>query len=280
MEVKKVYEIAPKGDFHLSVADVKKFIAPNATDKELFMFMGIAKSYGLNPMKREIHFVKYGNSPASIIVGYETYLKRAERTGKLDGWKCWIENDNIGEKAVIEIKRKDQSMPIRWETYRQEFDKQQSTWKAMPTFMLKKVVIAQGFRLAFPDDLGGMPYIPEEMPMEKGGGTSETLPVTTIEVVHSSAPELPPFDDVDDIPDFPTESTEAPPAPEVKLISEPQAKRLFAKAKAAGWPMEELKSYLQDKHGISSSKDIPASKYDAIVEWVESHNGYTRQEEA
>lgn len=279
MEAQKIYEVAKKEDFPLSVTDVKKFIAPNATDKELFMFMGIAKSYGLNPMKREIHFVKYGNSPASIIVGYETYLKRAERTGMLDGWKCWIEKDGIGEKAVIEIKRKDQSVPIRWEVYRSEFDRQQSTWKAMPTFMLKKVAIAQGFRLAFPGDLGGMPYIPEEMPDIKGGGVSETLPTTPIEVVHSSVPEPPPFDDADDIPDFPVEAMEAPvEAPAGKLISEPQAKRLFAKAKTAGWPMEELKAYLQDKHGISSSKEIPVSKYDAIIEWVESHNGYSRQE--
>ncbi len=158
----------------LNIEDIRKYIAPNATDKELFMFIGIAKSYGLNPLKREIHFVKYGTAPASIIVGYEIYLKRAERTGKLDGWKCWIEKDDIGEKAVIEIKRKDQSLPIRWEVYRKEFDRQQSTWKTMPTFMLKKVAIAQGFRLAFPDDLGGMPYIPEELPQTKET-TSEGL---------------------------------------------------------------------------------------------------------
>jgi len=161
----------------ITVEDIKKYIAPKATDKELFMFIGISKSYKLNPFKREIHFVKYGDAPASIIVGYEQYLKRAERTGKLDGWKCWIEKDTIGEKACLEIKRKDQSSPIHWEVYRKEFDKQQSTWKSMPTFMLKKVAIAQGFRLAFPDELGGLPYIPEEMPVDKGGNTtSEQLP--------------------------------------------------------------------------------------------------------
>ena len=60
--------VAIKEEIALSIDDVKKFIAPNATDKELFMFMGIAKSYGLNPLKREVHSVKYGNAPASIIV--------------------------------------------------------------------------------------------------------------------------------------------------------------------------------------------------------------------
>ena len=174
--------VAIKEEMALSIDDVKKFIAPNATDKELFMFMGIAKSYGLNPFKREVHFVKYGNAPASIIVGYEIYLKRAERTGKLDGWKCWIE----GDKAIIEIKRKDQSIPIKWEVDRKEFDKQQSTWKAMPNFMLKKVAIAQGFRLAFPDELGGLPYLAEELPAT-AHITSESLGKDVVDV----APAMP-----------------------------------------------------------------------------------------
>ena len=151
-------------DFDLDPEIVKKYIAKGATDEELFMFLGICKAYGLNPFKREIHFVKYDqNSPASIIVGYETYLKRAVATGKLDGWRCWIEGKGADERAVIEIKRKDWSQPFRWEVYRREFDSGRSAWKRMPHFMLRKVAIAQGFRLAFPEDLGGMPYIPEEM---------------------------------------------------------------------------------------------------------------------
>lgn len=160
----------------VSIDDVKKYIAPGATDKELFMFMNIAKSYGLNPFKREVHWVKYQNNPGQIIVGYETYLKRAERTGLLDGWKCWIEGEGSSAKAVIEIHRKDQAQPFVWEVYREEFDKGQSVWKQMWRFMLKKVAISQGFRLAFPEEMGGMPYIPEEI----NGRTSEELPKTEI----------------------------------------------------------------------------------------------------
>lgn len=185
--------LAVREDFTITPEDVRKYIAPNATEKEFGLLMGICKAHKLNPFIREVHFVKYGNAPASIITGYEVYLKRAERTGLLDGWRCWIEKDEIGEKAVIEIKRKDQSTPIRWEVYRKEFDKQQSTWKAMPTFMLKKVAIAQGFRLAFPVEVGGLPYIPEEMPESKGGGTSEALPpAPEAEVVEDAVSPDPP----------------------------------------------------------------------------------------
>jgi len=264
--------LAVKEDMALNVADIKKYICPSATDKELFMFLGIARSYGLNPLKREIHFVKYGNNPASIIVGYEVYLKRAEATGKLGGWKCWIEKDEIGEKAVIEIKRTDQEIPIRWEVYRKEFDRQQATWKTMPMFLLKKVAISQGFRLAFPGDLGGMPYTAEEMPHEKGGGVSEQLPPPAngkysepAEVVEAQEEDVPPFDEP-----FGDEP--------VKVISEAQQKRLFAKAKAAGWPTAELKAYLSEVHGIMSSKTIPVERYDKIIEWVDSHTGYAPKE--
>lgn len=149
-------------DLALSEKDVKEYIAPNATKKELFMFLGMCKSYNLNPFKREVHFVKYGNNPGQTIVGYEIYLKRAEKTGKLNGWVCDVTND--GEAAEITIWRKDRDQPFIWKVDRSEFDKKQSTWKSMPNFMLKKVAIAQGFRLCFPEELGGMPYIPEEIP--------------------------------------------------------------------------------------------------------------------
>jgi len=254
--------LARGDEFQISAADVKKFIAPTATDKELFMFMGIAKSYGLNPLKREIHFVKRKQKQfdgtwievGSTIVGYEVYLKRAERTGKLDGWKCWIEDSGKPtERAVIEIKRKDQSMPVTWEVYRKEFDTEKSTWLKMPSFMLKKVAIAQGFRMAFPDDLGGMPYIPEEMPQEKGGGVSETLPTEAVA----------------DVPE-----PEIPETPPIKFISPAQQTRLFAKAKEAGWPTADLKKYLSEVYGIGSSKEIPVDVYDTIIEWVETHTGH------
>jgi len=63
---------------------------------------------------------------------------------------------------------------------------------------------------------------------------------------------------------------------EIRLISEPQRKRLFAIAKQAGWPTEDLKAYLEEKHGISSSKEIPVGLYETITTWVENHTGYER----
>ena len=57
----------------------------------------------------------------------------------------------------------------------------------MPNFMLKKVAIAQGFRLAFPDELGGLPYLAEELPAT-AHITSESLGKDVVDV----KPEMPP----------------------------------------------------------------------------------------
>ena len=155
--------------------EVKKYIALNSTDAELWMFMGLAKAYNLNPFKREIHFVKYGtgeNAKANIIIGYEVYLKRAMATGKLAWWNVEIDGSNASEmKAIFTAKRTDWEEPFKWEVYRSEFDKGLATWKSMPKFMLKKCAISQGLRLLFPEELGGMPYSPEEI----NGHTSESI---------------------------------------------------------------------------------------------------------
>ena len=169
--VRNISEVKAEAAEAISADEVKKFIAPNASEKELFLFMGLCRTYGLNPLKKEIYFVKYGQSPGSIVVGYETYIKRAERSGRLDGWGVELGKDSLGEKATITIHRKDLSHPFTWTVYRKEFDSGKANWAKMPLFMLRKVAISQGFRLAFSEELGGMPYIPEEI----NGTVSEDL---------------------------------------------------------------------------------------------------------
>jgi len=132
----------------------------NLKKEQAEQFIGICKAFQLNPFTREIYGIPYGNK-FSIIVGYEVYLKRAERSGMLKGWKVWVEN---GEKACIEIHRKDWSSPFYHEVMLSEYKQQSQIWKSKPQTMLKKVAMAQGFRLAFPVELGGIPYTADELP--------------------------------------------------------------------------------------------------------------------
>ena len=142
------------------------------SEQEANQFINIAQEFQLNPFKREVHCVPYGegsNRRLSIIVGYEVYIKQAERTGKLNGWKAWTEGTGETMKAVVEIYRKDWHEAFRHEVPWNEAVQRRKDgsltpfWQRMPSFQLKKVAISQAFRLAFPDELGGMPYDPTEL---------------------------------------------------------------------------------------------------------------------
>lgn len=128
--------------------------------QQTVQFLELCQAYKLNPFKREIYAVSYKDK-FNIIVGYEVYLKRAERTGKLNGWQC-VANDD-GTKARVTINRKDWSNPFIHEVFMNEVRQNSPIWQKMPIFMMKKVCIEQGFRMCFPDEMGGMPYGEEEV---------------------------------------------------------------------------------------------------------------------
>lgn len=148
------------------------------SDNEKSQFVDMCAAFGLNPIKREIYGIKYGSN-FNLIVGYETYIKRAERSGKLSGWRAWVEGNGQNLVAKIEIHRKDWQYPFQHEVYFEEYKQNTAIWQSKPRTMLRKVVIAQGFRMCFSDDIGGMPYTADELPAEKTGTyeVAETKPL-------------------------------------------------------------------------------------------------------
>ena len=141
--------------------------------KEKSMFVNMAQMFGLNPFKREIYCNIYGSGDyrtCAIVTGYEVYLKRAERTGKMDGWECTTNVIDGNLTATVTIYRKDWNHPFRHTVNYAECvqlnhktGKPNSIWAKMPIFMTKKVAMAQAFRLCFPDEFGGMPYTNDEI---------------------------------------------------------------------------------------------------------------------
>lgn len=146
-------------------------------DQKQFL-IALCAHLGLDPYKGEIHFIAYkemeydekqrrkvptGRYVVRPVVSYLIYIRRALMTGKLAGWKVEIVEDNKKTKAVCTIHRKDFEQPFVWEVFLDEVKRDTSTWKEMPLFMLRKVCIAQAFRLAFPEATGELPYTEEEV---------------------------------------------------------------------------------------------------------------------
>lgn len=159
---------------YMDTTGLTKRLLPN----EKAMFVNMAQLYGLNPFKREIYCNVYGegqNRQCSIITGYEVYLKRAERIGKLDGWHTEeIGSIKDGTFAVkVTIYRKDWSHSFEHTAYYAEVKqtKKDGTpnhfWATQPRFMTKKVAVCQAFRMCFPDEFGGMPYMADELGVEE-----------------------------------------------------------------------------------------------------------------
>lgn len=147
------------------------------SDEQFRLFVWIAKASNLNPFKREIYAIPYEKNfknekwqwekriDISIVSWYQIYIDRAMATGNLDWWK--VELTKTGAK--ITIHRKDFKYPFEWEVETKEFAKKNKegvliwSWGTMPSFMIKKVAIWQGFRLAFPNEMGWLPYLQEEI---------------------------------------------------------------------------------------------------------------------
>ena len=210
-------------------------LSQELTDQEKQQFIEIAVAYQLNPFKREIYCVPFGEGEyrqLSIIVGYEVYLKRAERTGNLDGWRAYIEGTGEDARAVVEIHRKDWNHAFIHETFWKEAAQRKkdgnltSFWRKMPRFQLKKVAISQAFRLAFPDELGGLPYDSAELPEEMS--TPEPRNVTPSEPDAQSKPadQKPKTDErnPDNTVPFPTQ----PPRPDTATQQNPTRESLEA----------------------------------------------------
>jgi phage recombination protein Bet len=162
-------------------------LSSELTEAEHTQFISVCQAFGLNPFKREVYATVYGEGSYrrfSVIVGYETYLKRADRSGKLDGWSSRIEGSGDDMKAIVEIHRRDWSEPLVHEVYFVEAVQKKkdgaptSFWSKMPRFQLKKVCISQAFRLCFPDELGGLPYTSDELPDVEALAAAPSVPAT------------------------------------------------------------------------------------------------------
>lgn len=178
--VKMSYEVNGEA-VNLTMNTVKQYLvrgqADKVTDQEVVMFMNLCKYQKLNPFLNEAYLVKFGND-AQIITGKEAFMKRAEQNDKYEGFKAGIivltkdgqikkreGTFSLEDERLVggwaEVHRNDRVMPTIAEVSMKEYSKNQSTWKSMPSTMIRKVALVQALRETFPTDLGSM-YTEEE----------------------------------------------------------------------------------------------------------------------
>jgi len=182
------YKVDDQQDVKLSPGIVKRFlVSGNAnlvTDQEVVNFIQLCRYQGLNPFLRDAYLIKYGSEPATMVVGKDFCLKRAQTFPQFKG----MENGVIIVKAgAVEYRtgglvlgneelvgawakvyRKDWPKPVtvavNFEEYvgRKKNGEVNKQWREKPATMIQKVALAQALRTAFPDRLRGL-YEMEEM---------------------------------------------------------------------------------------------------------------------
>lgn len=236
----------PLGFTSEQVELVRTSSAKDATDDELKLFLFIAQRTGLDPLTKQIHFVKRKTrqsdgsfkSIMTVQTGIDGYRAIAERTGQLAGIDDPVydtEDANAPNKATVTVYKmvNNQRCPFtataRWKEY-YPGETHGFMWLKMPYLMLGKCAEALALRKAFPNDLSGI-YTNEEMQQADGDMKGESAKENK----------------------------------EKKTITEPQRKRLYALAKAN----TDIIKNISEKYGYDSSKDIKVSDYDTIATEIE-----------
>lgn len=191
---KAVTFMAGEEQINLTPDMVKKYLvsgdASSVTDQEIVMFMMMCKGNHLNPWNKEAYCIKYGTQPATMVVGKEAYMKRANAHPQYDGMDDGIvvlvkeTGEMIYRKGAItvegeqliggwaEVYRKDRSRSTRVEVPFSEYAGRKKDgslngqWSSKPATMIRKVAQVQALRETFPDTLGGL-YTADEQGFEE-----------------------------------------------------------------------------------------------------------------
>lgn len=196
-------------DITVTEQDVRDLMAANGTSsgnvtsQEIKTFMRLCQAQRLNPFTKDAYLIKYGNSPATVIAGKETFTKRAQRNPRYRGYTAGI--TIVGTDGGLH--RREGSMMLAGETlvggwcrvciegydapmYDEvsfaEYNTGKSNWVKIPATMIRKVAICHALREAFPEDLGGL-YGSEEMDQARDREQPAPPVVEAVETVQQPA---------------------------------------------------------------------------------------------
>ena len=163
---------ATGADVELSIAEIKRTFCPKATDQEAANFLHLCKYMGLNPFVKDAYLIKFGDNAASMVVGKDAFMKRADAHPQFAGIISGVivlSGDKIdnrtgtlvlkGDEIVggwARVARNDRKVDVDVTVTFSEFNNNRGLWKTMPSVMIEKCAIVTALRRAFPATFSGM----------------------------------------------------------------------------------------------------------------------------
>ncbi len=191
-ELAVVYEVDGE-KIKLTPKIVQEYIVGTSgeiTLPEFKMFTSLCSARKLNPFLKEAYCIKFGNSPAQIVVGKDAVLKRAIRNPFYNGMESGVIVEKVDSGEIVErkgtfyLKAKENLVGGWAKVYRKNWEyptycsvafdevaqrtkdgKLNSNWSGKGATMVEKVAKVRALRETFIEDLGGM-YEAEEMGVE------------------------------------------------------------------------------------------------------------------
>lgn len=173
------------------------------TEAEFVSCCLVAKEHGLNPLTKEIYFMRDKHGNIQAIVGVDGWIKKCNEHPQFDGLEFEDERTDKGEivSMTVAIYRKDRSRPIRITEFMSEcvqVRKTEGPWQSHPNRMLRNRTLCQGARIAF-----GFAGIMDRDEFDQWQSMRDVTPAT-------GGTDLSALPDIPDIPDVPDISDEEP----------------------------------------------------------------------
>lgn len=198
------YETA-LGQVQLDHNTVKQYLVKgngDVTDQEVFLFVKMCQAQKLNPfVTGEVYLIKFGQQPAQMVVGYDTYKRRADenpthlytesgivvqRGGQIvqkTGACLYPTEVLIGGWCRVHKLRNGHEVTTYKEVGYGEYNKGNAIWKEKPCTMIEKVAISQCLREAYPKDYEGLYTVEELAPAEYMEIANDNGEITPTEAV-------------------------------------------------------------------------------------------------
>lgn len=147
---------------------IKSQIAPTATKDELDLFFMMAYRTKLDPLLKQLYFIKFNNSQGptvsyvTSIDGYRIIAHRTNDFAGIDEPEYKYDQNRKVTHCTIRVYRKSSERPFSATVKFSEYTTGKNMWVSKPETMIAKVAEAHALRKAFPQDLSGI-YTTDEM---------------------------------------------------------------------------------------------------------------------